>query len=472
MVDGRPFVILHDQRDGRSVKIGEREWALVACMDGTRDVEGLVTAAARRGARMTLETAGAFVAELTAAGLLEMPLAATVPPADEEGDVGAGPDLDAVPLGAAVATPADRPLEPLADYLLACDGAGTCCRLYPTIAFLPLDVARARAALPLVLDGGDDADAVFTPARGTIDPIRTVASVEGRCAYLQPGGRCGIHAAAGSANKPFGCRTYPTTFVDDGVSVRVTPRPECLCVPRSAVAASGAEGPTEPAGEPLLAPGVLTRGDLPTGIFVHRLPITIRLGGGLDAPREALSAWSRAVAGASTPDAAAAFAALARAVAERGLDAESQRALAVAPPPLDADVVLPRLERLRTAVARRASETWRSPDDLAHRGFLSLEAACDLALAAPETFTRGPRSERERGVEAFHFRATLFGHLGLATDTPPSLAEALEARATLVIAARALAVVAELTDLEDPAFAWPLSLTEALARGFGLSVAG
>ena len=128
--------------------------------------------------------------------------------------------------------------------------------------------------------------------------------------------------------------------------------------------------------------------------------------------------------------------------------------------------------RKTTSASRRASETWRSPDDLAHRGFLSLEAACDLALAAPETFTRGPRSERERGVEAFHFRATLFGHLGLATDTPPSLAEALEARATLVIAARALAVVAELTDLEEPGFAWPLSLTEALARGFGLSVAG
>lgn len=456
LVGDRATVVLVDQRDGRTVRLGEREWAVAAAMDGTRTVEGLVLAAGRRGAATSPARVAEFVLELQTVGFLDdgVPVPA--------------------PTVAAPPTPADRALEALPGYRLECDGRGSCCRLYPTVLFLPRDVARARAARPDVFSGGDDEAAAFTPVAGTPDAVSAPALVDGRCAYLEPGDRCGIHAVAGAEAKPFGCRTFPLAFVDDGTTVRVVPRPECACVPRSAAPAGNgaAEGSAGDGAATVLPAGAARRGDLPAQAFVHRVPEQVVLRAAtpestVTAERSALAAWSRALASASTPDAAAAFAALATSIGE-GLDVARDLALVTAPPPLDFARVASRIAAVGIAAGRKASEGWRSPRDLAQQCFLALETACELALAAPETFTAGPRHDRERAAEAFHLRAVIFGHLAFLGDTPPVVADELDERAATVICGRALGVVAELAELPDPAFEWPLALVEALVRGHGL----
>lgn len=443
LADGQVFVVLVDQRSGRSVRIGEREWAVVGAMDGTRGADGLVVAAARRGTTTSAARVSELVGELAAAGLLD----------DDPVDA---------PAERAPPTPPDRALDPLLDHTFDCDGAGGCCRTYPTIVFLPLDVVRARAALPMVQGGGDDEASAFTPASGAIDAVSTPAMRDGRCIYLEDGGRCGVHAALGAGAKPFGCRTYPLTFVDDGTSVRVAPRPECACVPRSAIAREG---------YPLVAEGVRRRSDLPEPTYVHRVAERVLLGtaGGLAAwaPRDELARWSRAIAEAATPDAAAAFAALAATV-PGGLDPERDSALVRAPPALEPTRVAARIAALGEAAGRKAAEGWRSPRDLSQQAFVALETACELAARAPTTFASGPRHERERAAEAVHLRALVFGHLLVLDDPPLALADALTERAARVVVARALGVVAELAELPDPAFAWPLSLVEGLVRGHAL----
>ena len=47
------------------------------------------------------------------------------------------------------------------------------------------------------------------------------------CAYLEGEGRCSLHAKGGPEAKPLGCRTFPTSFIDDGDSVRVSVAVEC-----------------------------------------------------------------------------------------------------------------------------------------------------------------------------------------------------------------------------------------------------
>src|SRR5690606_7239853 len=117
---------------------------------------------------------------------------------------------------------------------------------------------------------------------------------------------------------------------------------------------------------------------------------------------------------------------------------------------------------------RKSRTGFRSAADLVQQALVALETACTLVDAAPEAFTRGPRHPREARAEAFHLRAMVFGHLLLAGDTQLPLADALAERAALVVAGRALGAVAELADLADPAFGWPLVLVEALVRGHGL----
>lgn len=443
LTDGQAAVVLVDQRTGRAVRLGEREWAVVGAMDGTRGAEGLVVAAARRGAMTSVARVGELIGELAAVGLL-----------DED------PVVDEVER--APATPPDRALEPMPGHRFHCDGTGGCCRTYPTIVFFPLDVARARAALPMVQGGGDDEAGAFTPASGAIDAVSTPAMRDGRCVYLEDGGRCGVHAVLGAEAKPFGCRTYPLTFVDDGTSVRVAPRPECACVPRSAASGEG---------EPLVADRVHLRSDLPAQTYVHRVAERVLLASAGGTPawagRDELARWSRAIAAIDTPDAAAAFAALAAAV-PGGLDVERDRELVRAPPPLEPHRVAARIAALGEAAGRKAAEGWRGPRDLSQQAFLALEAACALATRAPATFATGPRDDRERAAEALHLRALVFGHLLVLDDPPRALADALAERAARTVAARALGVVAELAELPDPAFAWPLSLVEGLVRGHGL----
>lgn len=415
---------------------------MLGAMDGTRDAEGLAAAAELRSFKVGVDEARAFVEDVERAGLLE-------------GETTAQERSRAL----APFVPGPRPLEVLPRFLLACDGSGSCCRLFPTIAFTARDVASARAVAPDVENGCHDEQRAFTPSQGSRHALSVVTLVDGRCGYLEGDGRCRIHAASDASFKPFGCRTFPLSFVDDGTSVRVVPRPECACVPRSD---GGARG------EPLLAEDVRTRADLAPEAFVHAVPDPVPVASGEVASREAFARWSRLVADIVTADAAAAFAGLAASLTERGLDEVADGALVAAPPPLPWDEICPRIERIRAGAAHRAADGFRSGRDLAHQSFVALETACDLVLAAPAGFIAGPRSAREAAAEGLHLRTMIFGHLVFHLDASCDLAEGLRALAARVVAARALGAVAELTALEDPAFRWPLSLVEALCRAYAL----
>ncbi len=72
-------------------------------------------------------------------------------------------------------------------FALDCDGAGTCCRFYPSIAFSTLDAARARAAEPRILDGGADPDRIFLPLYGVLQVVIGVMHFGGMGFRIYPG---------------------------------------------------------------------------------------------------------------------------------------------------------------------------------------------------------------------------------------------------------------------------------------------
>ncbi|WP_437562771.1 YkgJ family cysteine cluster protein [Sorangium sp. So ce542] len=446
-------IILHDVRSGQLLQLGAREWVLLSAADGTRDVEGIVIAAAREGAHARAAAAHAFLAQLHAAGLLEAE-AAGEDAARSEPAAGARPARAPEERGGR-----ERPLEVLPDFGLHCDGRGSCCRIYASILFDPEEAARARALRPDVLSGGARHERAFTPERGTWPCAASVVAMrDGRCAYLEGEGRCSLHAIGGPEAKPLGCRTFPTSFVDDGESVRVSVATECACV----LASAG-----RPGGAPLLDPRLRVRGDLDERIDVAALPDRAPISPGATASRAELVAWSRRLAAAAPPpDVAAGLFALAAAVEAEGLTggaiARFER-----PDPLEPAALEPWLAALHGRAARRAREDagWRSERDLARRAAQWI-AAATLALAEPDLLAAllaapAPAPDRER----FYLRAALHGHR-LIGALPLSLA--LRDRAARLVVARALPVVVAGAGDDDPACAEPIALVEAMLRGHGL----
>lgn len=449
------LVVLLDTEKNESLPIAERSYRVLSAMDGTRDVEGIARRVRLDGGRAEADEVAAFVAELAEAGL--------VGEAPEEPSESEQPALRA-PLPTPL-PPEDptRSLHELPGFRLECDGRGSCCRFYPTVAFSPLEAARARTHCPEVLDAGHVEARAFLPIAGRDTTLLAVALHKGRCAYLEPGGACGVHHAAGAGAKPLGCRTYPARFVDDGISVRVSPWFECACVASSARGDRGE-------GSSLVPDGARTRAELPPGVHVEHLPELVAVAEGHVATRAELAAWSAAVVAACPAelDGVAAYASLARALSRSGLDlAASLEALnaPVAPTP---DEVRPYLAALHLRAERLAREAFRDPDDLSRCAATALAAACELAdEALDELLDRAPAYAR---VEAAHLRVALFGHhlaMGLRRDK--TLALACFDRSMRLVAARALGVVAKLGGLDDPAFGEPLALVEALLRGYGLS---
>jgi lysine-N-methylase len=448
-------VVLLDTDQNRSHPIAERSWRVLSAMDGSRDIEGIVRRVRLDGGRVEPNEVAAFVAELAEAGLVgEAPAEAS--PADE------------AVLRAPLPTPLPpedptRALEQLPGFRLHCDGRGSCCRFYPTVAFTPLEAARARAHCPEVLDAGHVEPRAFLPIAGRDATLLAVALRKGRCAYLEPNGACGVHRTAGASAKPLGCRTYPARFVDDGVSVRVSPWFECACVASSAC--GGASG-----GESLVPAGARTIAELPSGVHVEHLPELVAVAESRVATRAELAAWSRNLAAACPRelDGVAAYASLARVLSESGLDeAASLAALRepVAPTP---DDIRPYVLALRRRAERLASEVFRDPDDLTRRSATALATACELAESAlDELLDPAPAYAR---VEAAHVRIALHGHhLAMGLVRQKTLAVACFDRSIRLVAARALGVVARLGELDDPAFGEPLALVEALLRGYGVS---
>ncbi|WP_437665488.1 YkgJ family cysteine cluster protein [Sorangium sp. So ce1182] len=470
LVGDEERVILHDLRSGQLLQLGPREWVLLSAADGTRDVEGIVIAAAREGAPARVPAAEAFFAQLHAAGLLgaedageeASPSAPSGPagPASPSPSPSPSPTTPALDPGAG--DPRERPLEVLPDFSLHCDGRGSCCRIYASILFDPEEAARARALRPEVLGGGARHERAFTPERGTWPCAASVVSMrDGRCAYLEGEGseaRCSLHAIGGPEAKPLGCRTFPTSFIDDGESIRVSVAAECACV----LASVG-----RPGGAPLIDPRLRARRDLDERIDVARLPDRAEVAPGATAGRAELVAWSRRLAAAAPPpDVAAGLSSLAAAVEAEGLTggaiARFER-----PDPLAPAALAPWLAALHARAARRAREdaAWRSERDLAREATQWI-AAATFALAEPDLLAAlllspAPAPDRER----FYLRAALHGHRLLGA-LPLSLA--LRDRAARLVVARALPLVCAEAGAADPACAEPIALVEAALRGHGL----
>ncbi len=449
--------MLHDLASARLVQVGPREWGLLAAADGTRDLDGILLAAAREGAHARREALEPFLQQLHLAGMLEDgsdPVPARK--AETTGDAGPG---DADP------GDASRRLEPLPGFTLSCDGSGSCCRIYASVVFGPLEATRARALLPRILDGGERHERVFMPERGSAPTGGAIVTLrDGRCAYLGDDDRCGLHALAGPAAKPVGCATFPASFTDDGEVVRVTVSVECACV----LASVGHEG-----GAPLVPPGASVRGDLNETLSVPSLPELVQVSPERMAPRADLRAWSRRIAAllvASTPaDTAASLVSLGAAIGARGLAADPEPSFA-RPPPIAPGAVLPWIEALHRRARRREHEdaTWRSTRDLARRATRWIAAASRALLEPGALDALLAQPIAAPASEALYVRALVHGH-HLVTGGLP-LSYALHDRAVRLLVARALPAVfaSEPADARDPASAHPLSLVEAMLRGHGL----
>jgi lysine-N-methylase len=434
-VDGKPKVILHDARSGAVSVVGEREWVLLGAADGTRDVDGILASAARDGVRASPEALGAFLEGLAAAGLVVEGHRFEPGAAAEDGRSEDDPR---------------RPVEPLAGFSLACDGRGSCCRLYATVVFSATETARARGLLPDRLDAGACPARAFLPERGGVARgAFAVAQRDGRCSYLEDDGACALHASGGAGAKPLGCRTFPASFVDDGESIRVAPMVECACVLASAGRSDGV---------PLVGDGVRTRGDLPEGTWVMRVPRVVRAAPTAEWTRARFVQWSRdasARVGGGSDDAVAIAWQLAAEI-----DGGPARARAPAE-------LRPWLVALASKAADRAIEdaSWRSERDLARRcsGWIALTAA---ALAADEDAISGAlRAPVDSAGEALYLRAILHGHQVVRGEG--TVAHALRDRAVRLLVARAMPAV--MAGDDDPACRHPLALVEAMLRGHGIA---
>lgn len=419
LIGERVQVVLHVGE--HTLALGEREWAVVEAMDGTRDLEGVRAAARAAGVRVGPHHVTAFVERLGALGLL----------------AGADPDESAAAVAATALPEPTRPIRSLPGYGFRCDGTGSCCRIFGSVLFTPLEAARARAAVPEVLDAGHDEARAFTPSAGIGRTMLTGAMRDGACVYLDAAHRCRIHARAGAAHKPFGCRTFPARFVDTGAEIRVTPRPECACV-------------FDGAGEAPLT-GARAGAELPPETFVPNVP-TARMG-----PHEAsgaeVVAFFDALAAPEDADRAAWLDALADEVGERGLGARGDRAPARAPTAEEARARLARLDRRAPALV-----AWRSEDDLARRATGWLRAALAALVADPSPPPRHPAAER------LYVRAMRFG--AWPAEDGAAVEADLRERAARLRIARALAAVEDAR--AEPAARHPIALVEALARGHGL----
>ena len=449
---GEAVVVLHDQRTGLLIQLGPREWGLLAAADGTRDLEGVILAARREGAHARVPALRAFLEQLHGADLL----------ADGAPDDTAAEARTDAPANHAPAEPesppADRPLDILPNFSLHCDGSGSCCRIYASVIFGPVEAARARALFPEIQGGGDRHEKVFLPDHGSAPTGGSaVTLVDGRCAYLGEPGHCAIHARAGGPAKPIGCNLFPASFLDDGERIAVSASVECACI----LASVG-----RPDGAPLIAPEARFRGDLDPSVFVASLPQSLAVTRTISADRAEIRGWSRRIATLSPPpDVAQTLWSLAAAIDEHGLSAAPTLAFE-APPAIAPAEILPWIEALARRAARRVREdaVWRSPHDLARLASSWIAEAAEELLSSKALSLPSP-AEGVAASEAFYLRAALHGYK-LFGDLP--LTVTLRDRAVRLLIARTLPTIFARTGATDPACAHPLALVEAMLRGHGL----
>ena len=71
VIDGTERVVLHDQHNDEVVQVGPREWAVLEAADGTREPEGIVVAARRRGAHARVAAVSELLHTLAERGMVE-----------------------------------------------------------------------------------------------------------------------------------------------------------------------------------------------------------------------------------------------------------------------------------------------------------------------------------------------------------------------------------------------------------------
>lgn len=138
--------------------------------------------------------------------------------------------------------------------------------------------------------GTRDAESAAETVRRRITeqgPVRVFTHVDGACVMLRGGDRCAVHAAAGEAAKPAGCRQFPYTFTATPAGVAVGLQFECRSLIESAAA-----GRAEPVSERAAA----LRRIVADGAAVSRLPDPVTVGPGLFVPAARYLEWWAAVA--------------------------------------------------------------------------------------------------------------------------------------------------------------------------------
>jgi lysine-N-methylase len=279
--------------------------------------------------------------------------------------------------------------------------------------------------------------------------------MDGRCAFLAADDGCSLHALGGAETKPIGCRLYPSDFVDDGVAVRVAPRVECACVPRSAGRAGG---------EPLVPRSATRWRDLDPRVGVRALPDRIDVDATSAVSRDKLVAWSRRellrFSANDAPDVAAWLASSGRALESRGVTALDQT---IPLSKIDLDSFEPWFAALSRRASRLASEhaRWRSTNDLIRRGMRWLADAA-MRLTERDAIARAAGEMRFRADERLYVRSAL--HAYQFVDAGRPLARSLTERAIRVLVARAMRC-----DDDSPALAHPLALVEALFSGHAIA---
>jgi lysine-N-methylase len=445
LVAGEERLTVQDLRTGEVWELDSPVVEIALCADGTRDLGGVLLAAARRGVFRRVSEVVAALEALRSRGLLTDGIEADPP------------------RGEGIAA---RPLDVLEGFQLTCDGSGSCCTSFDSVVFSADEAHRARCLVPGALGEGDGGRLCFLPVQGSV-PLHALAvtMMDGRCPYLAAGGLCRLHAAGGPDAKPRGCRIFPATFVDDGVAVRVAVAVECPCV----LASVGSTGP----GAPLVPPGARVAADLLPGSPVALLPDLIAIDAERAAPREAVIAWSRALASvaATLGDPLAAFWTLAATIGSEGLAAISpegaQAALAASAAPAAAELGLP-LMQLASSI-QGAAETfgaWRAPGDVTRALVAWLVGAARSLLDADlvEELLAGPDAGLDH--ERFYFRTTLFGHHLVRVDAP--LDQALRSRAVRLLLARALGRRGPGDCASHPAARAPLAAVEMLLHAMGV----
>lgn len=465
---GRPTVALFDKRRPGVFYPGAKGWAVLSALDGSRDLEGVRVAVAAQHPSLGEAELRVFVEDA-----VRHDLVALVPGT-------------AVEEGAAAPTPATgsaEPTEPPVDartpvvslpaFELRCDGRGSCCRLYPSIVASPLEAANARSACPGVLEAGDDEARAFFPERGIDRRSLSIALVDGACAYLEPGGGCGVHARRGEAAKPLGCRTYPLTYVFDGDAVREVPVMECACVLASGLDPANAHAASTPRQLEARAhearPPRAAR-DLDPRLIVERPPerFLVSAASGRYATLREIAAWCASIR--VEGDAPSALFALAASVEAGELPSAGvppgHATFEVGGTPLDRARIAARAEALERSAARRREELEPSGLALASVVLQAIEIACGVVRADLDALLEV--GEEIAAAERFYLRGILFG-LDLVGGRDDSLSDALFDRGFRLLVARGMAVAFALAEVTDPAVRYPIAVLNATVRGYGLA---